>query len=184
MLDTSGIHGFYFECRERVTMRNYLRVCILLVCMVAIGGSMALGVNAAEFTGEDGLAYLENYSENLAADENFAENIRLAIEAVRQNVEIYASIWALLPPVIAIALALITKEVYSSLFVGILSGALLYGDFHLWDMVTITFSVMVEMLSDPWNVGILIFLVILGMMVSLINRAGGSAAYGLSLIHI
>ena len=90
----------------------------------------------------------------------------------------YATILALLPPVIAIVLALITKEVYSSLFIGILSGALLYAGGNPWGMVTKTFDVMIAKISDPWNVGILIFLVILGMMVSLINKAGGSAAYG------
>ncbi|MBR5021351.1 MAG: Na+/H+ antiporter NhaC family protein, partial [Oscillospiraceae bacterium] len=90
----------------------------------------------------------------------------------------YATIWSLLPPIIAIGLALITKEVYSSLFIGIMSGALLYSNFNVWGMVTNTFDVMIVKLSDSWNVGILIFLVILGMMVSLINKAGGSAAYG------
>ena len=87
--------------------------------------------------------------------------------------------WALLPPVIAIALALITKEVYSSLFIGILMGGLLYSNFSFEGTVTHAFSDgIVASLSDSYNVGILIFLVILGAIVCLMNNAGGSAAFG------
>lgn len=86
--------------------------------------------------------------------------------------------WALLPPIIAIVLALITKEVYLSLFVGILSGALLFTNFNPIATVEAIFSVMMEKLGDPWNIGILIFLVFLGIIVALMTRAGGSAAYG------
>ena len=87
--------------------------------------------------------------------------------------------WALLPPIIAIGLALITKEVYSSLFVGILAGGLLYAGFNpLVTMEHVFVDGMIGSLSDAWNVGILIFLVILGSMVMLMNRAGGSAAFG------
>lgn len=88
------------------------------------------------------------------------------------------TVWALLPPIIAIVLALITKEVYMSLFIGILSGALLYTNFHPIATVEAIFSVMMEKLGDPWNIGILIFLVFLGIIVALMTRAGGSAAYG------
>ena len=89
------------------------------------------------------------------------------------------SFWALLPPIIAIALALITKEVYSSLFVGILAGGLLYSGFSFTGTIEHVFvDGMIGQLSDPWNIGILIFLVILGSMVMLMNRAGGSAAFG------
>ena len=85
----------------------------------------------------------------------------------------------LLPPVIAIALALITKEVYSSLFIGIVCGGLLYSGFHPVEAIEHIFvDGMIAQLSDAWNVGILIFLVILGGMVMLMNRAGGSAAFG------
>ena len=98
--------------------------------------------------------------------------------------------WALLPPLIAIVLALVTKEVYSSLFIGILSGALLYSGFnfemtlnHIFshtvtvDGEEVTYGI-ISVLSDSYNVGILIFLVILGIMVQLMNRTGGSAAFG------
>ena len=87
--------------------------------------------------------------------------------------------WALLPPIIAIALALITKEVYSSLFIGIVVGGLLYANFNpVGAMEHVFVDGMIGQLSDSWNVGILIFLVILGSMVMLMNRAGGSAAFG------
>ncbi|MCI6830827.1 MAG: Na+/H+ antiporter NhaC family protein [Clostridiales bacterium] len=95
---------------------------------------------------------------------------------------VYSTLGALLPPVIAIALALITKEVYSSLFVGIVAGALLYANGNLELMLnTMLFNEdggMVYKLADSWNVGILVFLVILGIMVALMNLVGGSAAFG------
>ena len=91
----------------------------------------------------------------------------------------YNTFWALLPPIIAIALALITKEVYSSLFVGILVGGLLYSNFSFEGTVLHVFSDgIVGSVTDSYNMGILIFLVILGAMVCLMNRAGGSAAFG------
>jgi len=91
----------------------------------------------------------------------------------------YNTIWSLLPPIIAITLALVTKEVYSSLFIGIVTGALLYSDFSFEGTLTHAFNDgVVSVLSDSYNVGILVFLVILGVMVSLMNRAGGSAAFG------
>ena len=87
--------------------------------------------------------------------------------------------WALLPPVIAIALALITKEVYSSLFIGILVGGLLYSNFHFETTVLHVFNDgIVASVTDSYNMGILIFLIILGAMVCLMNKAGGSAAFG------
>ncbi|MCR5671876.1 MAG: Na+/H+ antiporter NhaC family protein [Butyrivibrio sp.] len=87
--------------------------------------------------------------------------------------------WSLLPAIIAIALALITKEVYSSLFIGIVFGGLLFSGFNPTGTIKHVFvDGMIKQLSDSWNVGILIFLVILGSMVMLMNRAGGSAAFG------
>ena len=88
------------------------------------------------------------------------------------------TVWALLPPVIAIVLALITKEVYMSLFIGVVTGALLYTNFSPVGTIEAIFEVMMEKLGDSWNVGILIFLVFLGIIVALMTRAGGSAAYG------
>ena len=92
---------------------------------------------------------------------------------------VYATFWALVPPVVAIGLALITKEVYSSLFIGVLMGGILYSGFSFEGTITHIFEDgMINVLSDSYNVGILIFLVILGAMVCLMNRAGGSAAFG------
>ncbi len=103
------------------------------------------------------------------------------------------TIWSLLPPVVAIALALKTKEVYSSLFIGIVLGAILYSMSmgtglegfltHLFNDTVGTGTDakqygLISCLSDPWNVGIIVFLVVLGSIVSLMNKAGGSAAFG------
>ncbi len=89
------------------------------------------------------------------------------------------SFWALIPPIIAIALALITKEVYSSLFVGILTGALLYSGYNFEATMNHIFTDgIIAVLSDSYNVGILVFLVILGIIVQLMNKTGGSAAFG------
>ena len=91
----------------------------------------------------------------------------------------YHTLWAALPPVIAIGLALITKEVYSSLFLGIAVGAAMYANFNFMGTITHIFDDgIIANLSDSFNVGILIFLVILGTMVQLMNTAGGSAAFG------
>lgn len=91
----------------------------------------------------------------------------------------YMTFWSLLPPIIAIGLALITKEVYTSLFLGIIVGGLLYSNFNFEGTLTHAFNDgIVASIADPYNVGILVFLVILGIMVMLMNKAGGSAAFG------
>ena len=108
--------------------------------------------------------------------------------------ELFGTAWALLPPIIAIVLALITKETYSSLFVGIVVGAILLAVNSGGDIVTGTLNNvilgtvgegddavgvgLITAISDPWNAGIFIFLVMLGIMVALVNIAGGSAAFG------
>lgn len=102
-----------------------------------------------------------------------------AAEEVAEVPKMYATFWALVPPLVAIALALITKEVYSSLFVGIIVGALFYSGFTFEGTVMHMFNGgFITVLTDSYNMGILIFLVILGAMVCLMNRAGGSAAFG------
>ena len=100
-------------------------------------------------------------------------------EATEYVPKLYSTAWALVPPVVAITLALITKEVYSSLFVGIAVGGIFYGGGNFERTIThVLNDGLIGVLSDPYNVGILIFLVVLGAMVSLMNRAGGSAAFG------
>ena len=103
-----------------------------------------------------------------------------AEDAAAQDVPgLYATFWSLLPPVVAIGLALITKEVYSSLFIGIVVGAVLYSGFSFEGTMNHVLSGgIIAVLSDSYNVGILVFLVILGAMVALMNKAGGSAAFG------
>ncbi len=93
--------------------------------------------------------------------------------------DMYATFWSLVPPVVAIVLALITKEVYSSLFIGIVIGGLFYSGFSFEGTFNhVLNDGIISVLSDRYNVGILVFLVILGVMVSLMNRTGGSAAFG------
>lgn len=82
--------------------------------------------------------------------------------------------WALIPPLLAIILAFITKEVYSSLFIGVAVGALLYSEFHPWD----SFVNFFEIMKNSMNLNILIFDVLLGMIIVLMAKSGGSAAYG------
>ena len=91
----------------------------------------------------------------------------------------YGTFWALVPPIVAIVLALITKETYSSLFVGIVVGALFVGGFNPVDSLNSMLNDgFIGAIADGWNAGIFMFLVLLGIMVALINAAGGSAAFG------
>lgn len=91
----------------------------------------------------------------------------------------YSTFWSLVPPIVAIGLALITKEVYSSLFIGIVIGGLFYSNFSFEGTVNhVLQDGIVTVLSDSYNVGILVFLVVLGVIVALMNRTGASAAFG------
>lgn len=104
-------------------------------------------------------------------------------EAAEVTSKMYATAWSLVPPLVAIILALITKEVFSSLFVGIVTGALFYTNFNIKEafLVIVTDKTdggLLAKVSDSYNGGILIFLVVLGVLVALMNKAGGSAAYG------
>ena len=105
--------------------------------------------------------------------------LAMAAEEEEYVPPLYDSAWALLPPVVAIGLALITKEVYSSLFIGIVVGGLLYSNFGFEGTFTHVLQGGIIMnLSDSYNVGILVFLVTLGIIVCLMNMTGGSAAFG------
>ncbi len=107
--------------------------------------------------------------------------VLLAVVGLTNPDGVYGTVWSLLPPIVAIALALISKEVYSSLFLGCLVGALLYSNFNPWDTIVAVIGADVgitAMLADAWDIGIIIFLVILGIIVDLMNKAGGSAAFG------
>lgn len=127
----------------------------------------------------DAKAYVENYAENVQSDAEFVAHEAQALATIRTENRFYGTIWALLPPLLAILLALITKEVYSSLFVGIVAGGLLYsqGSFE-GTLVHAMSDGFVKCVADPYNIGILLFLVLLGALVSMMNKTGASAAFG------
>ncbi|MGN1418208.1 MAG: Na+/H+ antiporter NhaC family protein [Acutalibacteraceae bacterium] len=140
------------------------------------------GEDAVEYDLSDGKsaqAYVNSYADNLENDPEFESHVSAAIAKVRESIKSYASIWALLPPVIAIVLALITKEVYSSLIIGIIAGGVIYAGANFEGIIThVVSDGFVTSLADSYNMGILIFLVLLGALVSMMNKAGGSAAFG------
>ncbi len=124
-------------------------------------------------------AYVDSYADNLTNDPDFKTNINKAIAKVRESISKYATFWALIPPVIAIVLALITKEVYSSLIIGIVVGGFIFAGGNFETAINhVLFDGFVASLSDSYNMGIIVFLVLLGALVSMMNKAGGSAAFG------
>ena len=134
---------------------------------------------AAEEEAFDAWGYIDGYSDNVTSDENFDENLGKALAVAKEEIPVYATWLSLLPPIIAIALALITKEVYSSLFIGIASGALLYANFNFTGTLDHLFQDgFISSVADSYNIGIIIFLIVLGAIVSLMNKSGGSAAFG------
>lgn len=140
------------------------------------------GEDAVEYDladGDSALEYVGGYADNLEADPDFKAHLETAIAKVRESISQYATFWSLLPPVVAIALALITKEVYSSLVIGIIVGGLIYagGNFETTITHVITDG-FVANVADSYNMGIIIFLILLGALVSMMNKAGGSAAFG------
>ena len=107
-------------------------------------------------------------------------------DAVTAATPFAGTFWSLLPPIVAIVLALISKEVYSSLFLGCLVGALLYTQFSPWDTAVALVGAdygIISVLADTYNMGIIVFLVVLGIMVDLMNKGGGSEAFGRWATH-
>ena len=101
--------------------------------VVSQGNSTSFSVGEENYDltdGESASAYVDSYADNLTNDKSFEDHIQTAITKVRESISNYATFWALVPPLLAIVLALITKEVYSSLFIGILSGGLIYSNFY------------------------------------------------------
>ena len=152
--------------------------------VLAIGAeeSSVVTVGETEYDladGDSALAYVESYADNLEADPNFETNVNTAINKVRESIPQYATFWALLAPIIAIVLALITKEVYSSLVIGIIVGGAIYagGNFE-GTLVHVVSDGFIANVANSYNMGILIFLILLGALVSMMNKAGGSAAFG------
>lgn len=128
---------------------------------------------------EDAKAYVDGYADNVQVDKEFKEHEAQAIKTIRIKNRFFGSWLAILPPLIAIFLALITKEVYSSLFVGIVSGGLLYSGFSFeGTMVHVFQDGFIKSVADAYNIGILMFLVLLGSLVAMMNKTGASAAFG------
>ncbi len=129
--------------------------------------------------GDSAAAYVDSYADNLTNDPGFKAHIETALAKVRESIPSYATFAALLAPVIAIVLALITKEVYSSLIIGIVVGGFIYAGGNFETAINhVLFDGFVSSLSDSYNMGIIIFLVLLGALVAMMNKAGGSAAFG------
>ena len=129
--------------------------------------------------GDSALEYVGSYADNLEADEDFDSHVNAAIEKVREDIPAYATFWALLAPIVAIVLALITKEVYSSLVIGIIVGGAIYAKFNFeGTLVHVVSDGFIANVADSYNMGILIFLILLGALVAMMNKAGGSAAFG------
>ena len=123
--------------------------------------------------------YIDAYADNVQEDPNFKENIEAALATVRKERPAYGTFWAVFPPILAIVLALVTKEVYSSLFLGILAGGLIWSKFSFEQTVVHVFSDgYIASVADSYNVGILVFLVLLGALVAMMNKTGASAAFG------
>ena len=123
--------------------------------------------------------YIDNYADNVQSDKEFKANEKKALETIRKDNPYYGTFWAIFPPLLAIILALITKEVYSSLFIGIVSGGLLYSKFSFEGTFTHVMSDgFISSVADSYNIGILIFLVLLGALVAMMNKTGASAAFG------
>ncbi len=142
--------------------------------------SFAVGETEYDLSdGDSALEYVDNYAENLSDDEGFDSHIGTALAKIRESVGSYATFWALLPALIAIVLALITKEVYSSLIIGIIVGGAIYagGNFE-GTLNHVIQDGFIANVADSYNIGIIIFLILLGTLVSLMNKAGGSAAFG------
>ncbi len=155
-----------------------LTVVFVLVLSLTMFAFSASATDAVAYTDYDtAVEYLDSYTDNSNADENFAENSAIALDTVRSEIPLFASFWALVPPIIAIVLALITKEVYSSLFIGILVGGLFSANFSVTKTLdTVTNTGFIDAVSG--TAGIFIFLVLLGVLVALLNKSGGSAAFG------
>ena len=155
---------------KKKILRNIIVIAVLFIAFavaaVALKGEHNLKCGECDGTGMVDAATCEVCAGTGVGDEAADSNY-------------YSTALALAPPIIAIVLALITKEVYSSLFIGVVAGALLYSNFDLIGAVdAIVNEGLIANVGDSWNAGILIFLVLLGIMVALINAAGGSAAFG------
>ena len=172
---------------------------VLIMCLLTFSFGLISSVSASEVAEETSVSdtsetVVENTTEaanedaktedeGSAADSSDTTTVG-ALEETEDEAEekpskFYATIFALLPPLIAIVLALITKEVYSSLFVGILVGGLLYSGFNFEGTIVHVFrDGFIASIADEYNIGIILFLIVLGAIVAMMNKSGASAAFG------
>ncbi len=158
--------------------------CRIEVCLPGDNGAVTTNVyDLAALTGKDGVKgakdYIDAYGDNVQHDRDFKVHERSALATIRQGNCFFGTWWAIFPPLLAILLALITKEVHSALFIGIGAGGMLYANFNL----EVAFNQVmregfIKSIADPYNVGILLFLVLLGALVSMMNKTGASAEFG------
>lgn len=181
--------------RNHASMMKKSIICMFTTVALILGAaatvqsdSGASTINALVSVGEksynlssidDAKDYIGNYADNIQEDKEFKSHEGEALATIRQENHFFGSWLAILPPLIAIFLALITKEVYSSLFVGILTGGLLYSSFCFEGTMNHVFiDGFIKSIADPYNIGILFFLVLLGSLVAMMNKTGASAAFG------
>ena len=148
------------------------------VRQVAVGeGATAKTYELSEY--DSAKAYINAYSDNVRRDISFKAHEAIALDTIRKRNRFFGTWWSVFPPLLAIILTLLTKEVYSSLFAGIVAGGLLDSEFSLnGTMTKVTTDGFIKALADPYNAGILMFLVLLGALVAMMNRTGASAAFG------
>ena len=165
-------------------MKKLIVLSILLMGMVAVAEPAPAPVvepaNVYNFEDvEVAKKYVNEYADNVQNDKNFVEHEKAALATIHKTEPFFGTWWAILPPLIAIFLALITKEVYSSLFIGIVSGGLLYSGFAFEGTLNhVMQDGFIKSIADAYNIGILIFLVLLGALVAMMNKTGASAAFG------
>ncbi len=173
-------------------------IAIFLMCLLTFSFGLISSVSASEVTeavsqSTDAETVIEDATEAVEEVESKTEtetsdtesSDTTTVGAIEEETEeekpskFYATIFALLPPLIAIVLALITKEVYSSLFVGILVGGLLYSGFNFEGTIVHVFKDgFIASIADAYNIGIILFLIVLGAIVAMMNKSGASAAFG------
>ena len=168
------------------------RIVRMFACAAALALSLcasaepvakvSVGDAVAEYdlaTTDGAKAYVAAYADNVQYDGEFKAHEAAALATIRRENGFFGTWWAVLPPLVAILLTLLTKEVYSSLFVGIVTGGLLSSGFSFEGTVSrVVTDGFVKSVADPYNIGILFFLVLLGAVVAMMNRTGASAAFG------
>ena len=154
-------------------------VCTVQVTVEDAVTAYNLAVIADEGDVKGAKAYIDAYADNVQHDQSFKANEAKALETIRTENRFFGTWWAIFPPLLAIFLALVTKEVYSSLFIGIVSGGLLYSGFAFEGTMThVMQDGFIASIADAYNIGILLFLVLLGSLVAMMNKTGASAAFG------